>query len=224
MSIENALIYIANKSKLKLIYSKDYLPSKKITIKNEFNSVKEAFEKVLEGTSNSIIYFNNDKIIVTDIKKKISNGTIRGIVSDSTNGEILAFGNILIKEINRGTSTDENGIFIFTGLAVPATYQLVVSYVGYQTKKLFVDIDPEAITKVNIELNPNSFELQTIEKVAEISPTIKETNISLHKISIKDLENLPQGVETDVFRSLQYLNGVKSSGDISGNFYVREVK
>ena len=45
-------------------------------------------------------------------------GTIRGFVTDSTSGEALPFGNVVIEELNLGASTDEYGMFLIN--KVPA--------------------------------------------------------------------------------------------------------
>ncbi|MEE9431864.1 MAG: TonB-dependent receptor, partial [Melioribacteraceae bacterium] len=77
------------------------------------------------------------------------------------------------------------------------------------------------VTNIKVQLEPNSFELQTIEKIGKKYEERNEPNIGLQRITIKQLEALPKGVETDVFRSLQYTAGVQSTGDVSSRYYVR---
>jgi len=148
-------------------------------------------------------------------------GRLRGIVTDSTNGEALAYGNVFIKELKIGTSTDDKGYYYIPSIPANKKYTLIVSYVGYVSKAIRVVIVPNKITNVNISISPQSIELQTIEKVGEKIVEKNETNIGLQRIAIKDLEALPKGVETDVFRSLQYVAGVNFTGDVSARYYVR---
>jgi len=148
-------------------------------------------------------------------------GTLRGLVSDSTNGEALLFANILIKELEIGASTNDKGYFIFTSVPSDEKYTILISYVGYEEKEIDVVVQPNRVTHVDIQLNPTSFELQTVEKVESVISERTETNIGLERFTIKELEALPKGVETDIFRSLQYTAGVSSTGDVSSRYYVR---
>lgn len=148
-------------------------------------------------------------------------GTLRGFVTDSTTSEALAYGNVFIKELNKGASTDARGYFLIPSIPADKDFSLVVSYVGYKTKNLVIHVSKNKVTQYNIQLVPSSVELQTIEKIGEKIIERNETDISLQRIIARDLEALPQGVETDIFRSLQYLPGVQSTGDVSARFYVR---
>ena len=148
-------------------------------------------------------------------------GTLRGIVKDSTNGEALAYGNVLIKELNVGASTDERGFFIITSIPANKTYTVIFSYVGYEPITLPLFITRNRILDVDIELGPSSLELQAVEKVGKKFGDENATDISVKTLNVKELESLPKGVETDIMRSLQTLPGVQSGGDISAKFYVR---
>lgn len=160
-------------------------------------------------------------ILLYSIAEAQNNGRLRGFVTDSTNGEALAYSNIFIEELKIGTSTDEKGFFIISGLPGGKTYTLKISYVGYQNKIIKAAIFNNNITHLNIKLNPSSLQLRQVEKIGERVIEKNSTDIGLTRISIKELEILPKGVETDILRSLQYLPGVRSTGDISARYYVR---
>lgn len=148
-------------------------------------------------------------------------GTLRGIVSDSLNGGALAFGNVYIEEAKMGASTDANGFFVITSVPADAYYTVTVSYVGYNTKQMEVYISKGKITHIDVELTPGDYELETIEKIGERYAEKNATDIGLQRITVRQLEMLPKGVEMDVFRSLQALPGVQSTGDVSARYYVR---
>jgi hypothetical protein len=148
-------------------------------------------------------------------------GNIRGFVTDSTNGEALAFCNVILKEINTGASTNERGLYLIKSIPSKREYELTVSYVGFKTKTLKVFVEPDVITQFDVKLIPLSVELQTIEKVGEKIVRENSTDISLERISVKELEILPKGVETDIFRNLQLIPGVSTTGDVTAKFYVR---
>ena len=63
--------------------------------------------------------------------------------------------------------------------------------------------------------------MQTIEKVGEKVVRENQIDISLDRISVRQVEVLPKGVETDVFRTLQYVPGVSTTGDVTAKYYVR---
>jgi len=165
--------------------------------------------------SSLVILIFSDPVLAQDY------GKLRGFVTDSTNGEALAFSNVFIKEINIGASTNERGLFILNQIPLSKQYDITISYVGYKTKNVSVFIESTDLIQVNVALTPLSIELQTIEKVGEKRVEKNSTDIGLERISIKELEYMPKGVETDVMRSLQTVPGVRSTGDVSARYYVR---
>ncbi|MEJ2104808.1 MAG: TonB-dependent receptor, partial [Ignavibacteriaceae bacterium] len=148
-------------------------------------------------------------------------GTLRGFVTDSTNGESLVFCNVFLPEINNGASTNDRGLYLIKSIPSGKEYKVTVSYVGYQTKTINVFIRPNVITQLNLQLIPLSIELQPIEKIGEKVIKENKTDISLERISVKELEILPKGVETDIFRTLQFIPGVSTTGDVTAKYYVR---
>lgn len=148
-------------------------------------------------------------------------GNIRGFVVDSTNGEALAFCNVFMDEINAGASTNERGLYLIKSIPAGKEYKVSISYVGYKTKTLQVFVEPDGVTQLDVQLVPLSIELQTIEKVGEKIIRENRTDISLERISVKELEILPKGVETDIFRTLQFIPGVSATGDVTAKYYVR---
>ncbi|MDQ7816855.1 MAG: TonB-dependent receptor [Melioribacteraceae bacterium] len=148
-------------------------------------------------------------------------GNLRGLVTDSTTSEVLAYGNVFIKELGKGASTDSKGYFLIASVPANRNLTLVISYIGYRTKQISIFLVKNKVTHYDIKLTPTGVELQTIEKIGEKVIERNETDISLQRIVARDLEALPKGVETDIFRSIQYLPGVQSTGDVSARFYVR---
>jgi hypothetical protein len=148
-------------------------------------------------------------------------GKLRGFVTDSTNGEALAYGNVFIEELKIGTSTDARGYYIINNIPAGSNYTVTISYLGYETQKKKISISSNKIAQLNVSLNPESLELQAIEKIGEKIIEKNSTDIGLQKLTLRQLEVLPKGVETDLFRSLQYLPGVQATGDVSAKYYVR---
>lgn len=148
-------------------------------------------------------------------------GKLRGFVTDSTNGEALAYCNVYIKELNIGTSTDARGYYLINNIPAGKNLTAVISYMGYKTQANQFFITMNKITQLNVNMVPERLELQAIEKIGEKVQDKNPTDIGLQKLTLRQLEILPKGVETDVFRSLQYLPGVHATGDVSARYYVR---
>jgi len=126
-----------------------------------------------------------------------------------------------LEDTNIGASADLNGYFIITGIPANQDYTVRISYIGYGSKEIDVVIKPDKITQLRILLFPVNIQLQEIEKIGEKYKRPNETDIGLQKMDIREIEALPKGVETDIFRSLHFLPGVQTTGDISARYYVR---
>jgi len=124
-------------------------------------------------------------------------------------------------DTNIGASANLNGYFIITGIPANQSYTVRISYIGYGSKEIDVVIKPDGITQLRILLSPVNIQLQEIETIGEKYKRPNETDISLQKLDIREIEALPKGVETDIFRSLQFIPGVQSTGDVSARYYVR---
>jgi len=148
-------------------------------------------------------------------------GAVRGIVTDSTNGEALAFCNVVINELNAGASTDQHGLYVISSVPANKHYTLTISYVGYLTKVIHFTVARNSIKEINTALVPVGIKIGAVETVGKRTIEKNATDIGLQRISLKDIEMTPKGVESDVFRSLQYLPGVRSTGDVSARYYVR---
>jgi len=148
-------------------------------------------------------------------------GTLRGSILDSLSSEALPFTNIILENTSIGASSDAHGYFVITNIPANRTYTLIVSYMGYTTKTLNVKIKANEITQLQVLLSPTKIQIETIEKVSEKYKRPNETDLGLQKMDIRKIKSLPKGVETDIFRSLQFIPGVQSTGDVSARYYVR---
>ena len=148
-------------------------------------------------------------------------GTLRGVVEDSTSGESIPYVNIFVKEINTGIASDLNGNFFLPSMPANKSITLKVTCLGYMTKEVSINLAPGKITQITILLLPIKYQLMEVETIGKRISKEKETDLGLNRMTIKELELLPQSVETDIMRSLQLIPGVKSTGDISARYYVR---
>jgi len=88
---------------------------------------------------------------------------IQGRVLDSKTLEALPFANVFLNNTTIGTITDTNGKFNLTSIKEPGTYELVFSFVGYETYKRKVNVDAETLDMGIIKLIPSELELDAVE-------------------------------------------------------------
>ncbi|MFZ1677520.1 MAG: TonB-dependent receptor [Saprospiraceae bacterium] len=152
---------------------------------------------------------------------KTFNYTLSGIVKDKSTGETLPFANVFIKGTTTGVSTNVDGYFVLS--KVPSdTCTLMVSYLGYSTTE--VSLSP-FLPKNNfiIEAAPAGNLLKTVTVTAgkEEVVLVRKEDVSVVKITPKEIEKLPNIGEKDVMRSFQLMPGVSASQESSSGLYVR---
>jgi len=150
-------------------------------------------------------------------EKKDISGTIR----DSVTGESLVYANIIIEGSNHGATTNKDGFFVI--IDVPAgQHALLISYMGYESKKISYDNSKLDKPKLEIELKPISIVTDDVTVVAEKYKIWKTADeVSQITLSPKQLMILPKLGEVDIFRSLQLLPGVSGISDGSSGLFVR---
>lgn len=149
-----------------------------------------------------------------------STGSLRGFVIDSSNGEPLSYCNIVLKEINTGTTTDQRGYFFFPSLT-QGSYNVIVSFIGYRTEVYKVSVYRNAMAYLTVKLLPAAVSLPELEKVGQKYNYDENPDVSVNRIFKNDLDAVPGGVETDILRSLKLMPGVSSTGDVTARYNVR---
>lgn len=76
-------------------------------------------------------------------------GNISGKIKDDDNFS-LAGANVYISSVNKGTATNHNGEFNLN--IAEGTYEVTVSFIGYQTKSLEVKVEENKTTFIEVEL------------------------------------------------------------------------
>ena len=146
--------------------------------------------------------------------------SISGIIQESGSGERLPYANILIKEIDLGTTTNENGYFTLDG-NIKEGMVISASYVGYKTESIIIT---DAVLNGPIEINLVAL-TSTLNEVVIAANSNKflqtNTEISKHQISTKQINLMPSIGEVDIFRSLQLLPGVSGTSESSSGLHIR---
>ena len=116
----------------------------------------------------------------------VAQSLVRGTVIDDTGLEVIG-ASILVKGTNQGTITDMEGKF---SLSVPdANAVIVVSYIGYQTLEIKVDVTKP----MSIVLKEDAEVLEEVVVVGYQEVKKKDLTGSVAKADMNDLLNTPVG-------------------------------
>lgn len=115
-------------------------------------------------------------------------GSITGKITATETGDALSGANVFVKTTKQGSITDENGAFEIKEIA-PGTYELVVTYIGYERRELSVTVEVDKVASIEISLEGGTIFSDAVvisgskklEKLTE-SPATIET-ISSREIS-----------------------------------------
>ncbi|MDR8394224.1 TonB-dependent receptor [Aliifodinibius sp. S!AR15-10] len=100
-------------------------------------------------------------LLVSPLALMAQTGSLSGTVTDSNTGDLMPGANLRIEGTSVGTATSSEGRFNLKG--IPAGEQvLLVSYIGYQTKEVTVDIEVNQVATVTVALDDNFVELDGI--------------------------------------------------------------
>jgi iron complex outermembrane receptor protein len=116
-------------------------------------------------------------------------GMIKGRIT-TRDGQSVAGVSVFLKEVNRGATTDENGLFTLKNVK-EGTYTLQVSLVGLQTVERTVEVKNENITDLSISLAENAKELDIV--VIKTQKSLNNKAVSVGKIEIAPMD-LPQSI------------------------------
>ncbi|QNL52642.1 TonB-dependent receptor [Olivibacter sp. SDN3] len=132
------------------------------------------------------VYYADDQALSAQTKPLI-NSTLNGVVLDSLTREPLPGALVHIEGTTHNASTDEDGKFNFvTGQKFP--YTLIISYVGYDQKKLVVDDE-----KVEILLKPGFNQLNDVVVVGYTTQQRRNLIGSITKIDPAETKDIPVG-------------------------------
>ena len=143
-------------------------------------------------------------------------GKLSGQVTDAATGEALAFANIIVTGTTMGSATDVNGYYSILNIR-PGKYSVTYRYIGFQTKIVQdIVINADKTTELNVALNPEAIEGETVVVTAE-RPVIEFNQTSSVKtVSSDEIQALPVQNLTDI---LNLQAGTVQTSD--GQFHMR---
>ncbi|MDP3149176.1 MAG: TonB-dependent receptor [Ignavibacteria bacterium] len=157
---------------------------------------------------------------------QIKEYNISGFIKDAVTGEVLTGANLLLYKDSidtknhpyTGTTSNIYGFYVLPNLPA-GNYFLITRYIGYKSAvKEFLNLKSNAV-HFNIVLLPKEIEK---EEVVIIGKRMDKSLISNFDVSPELLAKLPSlSGETDLFKLLQMLPGVKTESELSKGLYVR---
>lgn len=145
--------------------------------------------------------------------------SVNGYVRDANTGETLISANVALQNTRKGTSSNTSGYFNITNIE-PGSYMLVASYIGYETFRKEIDLKPGRNLRLDIEMIPEGYQLEEVIVESEQEKR-EQKNIGVAQIQTELIKKVPAVFQSDVFRSIQLLPGVKAASDFSSGLYIR---
>lgn len=149
-------------------------------------------------------------------------GQIRGLVLDATTKQPLIGANVLVLETSRGAGTDAEGMFLIEGVP-EGVHKLGVQYLGYHTH---IETDVRVVRgkttfveEIGLEEMYYNEQEVTVTADAE-AQDLRDIPISSFAYTRETIKRVP-GSAGDVFRAMDALPGVSSSGNEYSGMAVR---
>ncbi len=143
--------------------------------------------------------------------------SISGYISDAGTTEKLVSAIVKVKNQNIVCVSNDYG-FYYLPFDKKDTITLLVSYLGYETKKQRIIINGNKIINFKLKAN-NNIDTVIISSERRINET---TETGTNRIYSKQLFTLPSlGCENDIFKAIQLLPGIQRGAEGSNGIYVR---
>ena len=145
-------------------------------------------------------------------------GRITGRVFDSKDKKPLPAANVFIEGTTLGASTDLDGDFVIPQVP-PGTYELVIRYIGYQTKTIGVTVTVGEELKQEIGLDFETVEGEVVEITAQAVGQLAAINQQLASDKIANIvseariQELPDFNAAAALSRLPGISTTKSSGE-----------
>lgn len=149
------------------------------------------------------------------------NATLRGFVYDKDNGEPIIYTNVYFKGTSIGATTDVNGYYAINQVP-PGTYELMVTFIGYDTLKMEIRLQRGEVKSQNLYISPSARMLDVVNISAEKHSAQTDSRISVVTVTPIQIKQLPSiGGQPDIAQYLQVIPGIVFTGDQGGQLYIR---
>ncbi|MGB0975273.1 MAG: TonB-dependent receptor [Flavobacteriaceae bacterium] len=145
--------------------------------------------------------------------------TLSGVIDDTANNETLIGVNIIIPELQTGTTTNEYGFYSIT--LPKGNYNVQISYLGYTSVSQTINLDKNITLNHSLQESTETLDDVVITKNVE-KINLRKPQMSVNTLAIKTIKQMPVVLgEVDVIKSITLLPGVTNAGEGSSGFNVR---
>ena len=149
-----------------------------------------------------------------------NNGKITGKVVDSK-GVALTGASVIIKGLNKGNSTDNNGQFSIDNVP-DGSYKLGISFVGYVSVELTVPVPQSSILNVSLNDDVNGLEEVIVTGVFDERKSIN-SSVAISTLNTKQIERLQPNSAADLLKNVPGVFVNSSAGEIRSTVYSRGI-
>ncbi len=214
--LKDVLIQLSHQSQIAISTPSNILPSKRITLKVNNQSVNSILKKILKG---SAIDFKIEEQQILLFKKIPSTSyfTISGYIKEKGSGERLVLATVFEKKLGKGISSNEYG---FYSISLPkGSNDLEFSYTGSKTLSKKINLKNNIV--LDVELDASVLLKEVLVTSKKITNTIS-VNTNTASLPIQQLREVPSlGGEPDLIRGLSVLPGITTGPDGFGGIYIR---
>ncbi|MFV0541570.1 MAG: TonB-dependent receptor [Aestuariibaculum sp.] len=132
---------------------------------------------------------------------------ITGTVIDANTNEKLPFVNIYFSDIEKGTTTDNNGYFEFKSI-VSGNHAIIVSYLGYKTQSFKVTIP--GTKHFTISLEPTIIEIEDIIISTPFHKLQSENVMKVERQSINEIKTMGRLALSEGISSIAGVNTIST--------------
>ena len=146
---------------------------------------------------------------------------LRGHVSDDSTGDPLPGARIELRSLHEGAIADINGNYEVKGLPA-GRFEVEAHLLGYVVLKDSVSLVSGKITRLDLKLTAESVQGKEIIVQSSHEKEIERMSVSRIELNPALINSVPAiGGESDLFRVLQLLPGVKALSEVSSGLYIR---
>lgn len=219
-SLESIIEEIEEQTAYSFVYNNDVIDiQQKISIKLIDKGVQNTLDKLFEKSEISFTIQNN-LIILSKKVKQVLEYTISGIVTDKETGETLLGANLILKNLKKRTISNAYGFYSIT--LPKGKYEIEVSYLGYVTEILTIDLKTNLNRKIELKTELNNLKEVYVSFNKQNKSQVKTILSGTTKISSSEIKKLPSLLgEPDITRTLLTQAGISTTREGSTGFSTR---
>jgi hypothetical protein len=181
-------------------------------------------DSITEKSKNNYLQTTRERpaqsVVIGSAKKTHSNHPVvfTGRVTDIDDKKPIEGATVFIKEIAKGTITNESGHF---SLTIPSgKYTLIINSIENKETRYELTVYSDGFAEFTLE--PEIYSLDEVVIRSEREDHLRSTNTGFERITAKSLKEIPAVMgERDIIRVALLLPGVQSVGEGSSGFNVR---